>query len=76
MDCDKVLQVIPCFRLLDEVGTVDGSEYRFPVVGIALTEDKYGNRKVVPLSIDDLGQVDSCEGFRVVERGAKHDKPD
>ena len=62
---DRITQIIPCCQRIFEVGNDDGHDYKFPVVAFALVEDKRGEQKLIPLSIDDLGQIDTAEGCRI-----------
>ena len=68
---DTILQIIPCCQQLYEIGTCcdDGTAYRCRVVAFGLVEDEHGNRRVVPLSVDGLGQIDSAEGHQIEEGG-------
>ena len=64
-DCE-VQQLIQAPTGMYEVGTDGGEEYRLPIVAFALIRGERGNQRVIPLSMDNFGDVDSASGCRIV----------
>ena len=64
-DC-MIQQIIPALPGLFEVGKDGGEEYSLPIVAFALIRDERGNQRVIPLSMDNFGDIDSAYGCRIV----------
>ncbi len=66
-----IIQLIPAAPgLYVRYDFEDGVTVFHRVVAIALTSDERRNQNVIPLAVDDLAQIYSCEGSPIIDAQA------